>query len=117
MAADTDYADLLDRLAESHQQRLANALIELEKQIADLMTTAPLRDGALFDLEWALSARTDIRRLLDEQFLAEVQETIKDYRKVANSTLTMLRKYGDFTQVDASAVSYTHLTLPTTPYV
>tara|TARA_R100000426_G_scaffold6199_1_gene8144 strand:- start:497 stop:1375 length:879 start_codon:yes stop_codon:yes gene_type:complete len=105
MAADTDYADLLDRLAASHQQRLANALIELEKQIADLMTTAPLRDGALFDLEWALSARTDIRRLLDEQFLAEVQETIKDYRKVANSTLTMLRKYGDFTQVDASVVT------------
>ena len=54
MAADTDYADLLDRLAASHQQRLANALIELEKQIADLMTTAPLRDGALFELEWAL---------------------------------------------------------------
>ena len=105
MAADTDYADLLDRLADTHQKRIADALIELERQVARLMATAPLRDGALFDLEWAVSARTELRRLLDAEFLTEVQEAIKDYRKVANSTLTMLRKYGDFTQVDASVIN------------
>ena len=68
MAADTDYADLLDRLADTHQKRIADALIELEKQVARLMATAPLKDGALFDLEWAVSARTELRRLLDSEF-------------------------------------------------
>ena len=56
MSAESEYSDLLDLLADKHQERIAAALQELEERIAQLMASAPLRDGELFDLEWALSA-------------------------------------------------------------
>ena len=54
MAADTDHFAILDRLADRHEERLASALNVLEERVSDLMATAPLRDGQLFDLEWAV---------------------------------------------------------------
>ena len=68
MAADTDHADYVDRLAERHQARLASALATLERRIADYVATAPLQDGQLFDLEWAINARPELRRILREEY-------------------------------------------------
>ena len=59
MPADTDYSEILEKLADSHQERLANALSTLEDNVAKLMDSAPTKDGKLFDLEWAVSARPE----------------------------------------------------------
>ena len=58
MSAESEYSDLLDLLADKHQERIAAALQELEERIAQLMASAPLRDGELFDLEWAHIGQT-----------------------------------------------------------
>ena len=42
MAADIDQLRELIRLAETHQAKLASALVKLENRIADIMATAPL---------------------------------------------------------------------------
>ena len=105
MSAESEYSDLLDRLADKHQPRIAAALQELEERIAQLMASAPLRDGELFDLEWALSARPELRKLIDDIYLAEVQASIAQYKNVSASALSMLKTYGDFTNVDASVIN------------
>ena len=69
------------------------------------MATAPLTDGNLFDLEWALAARSEIRSIIDEVYLAEVQASIRQYRKVSESALAMLQNYGDFIAVESSVIT------------
>lgn len=105
MAADTDHFTILDRLAERHEQRLADALVVLEDRIADLMATAPLQDGQLFDLEWALEARTELRQIIDEEYLATVDTIIREYDGVAVGAADMLREYGDIVDLDQSVVN------------
>ena len=105
MSAESEYSDILDRLADKHQERIAAALQELEERVAELMASAPLRDGELFDLEWALSARPELRKLIDDIYLAEVQASIAQYKNVSASALSMLKTYGDFTNVDASVIN------------
>ena len=105
MSAESEYSDILDRLADKHQERIATALQELEERVAELMASAPLRDGELFDLEWALSARPELRKLIDDIYLAEVQASIAQYKNVSASALSMLKTYGDFTNVDASVIN------------
>ena len=105
MSAESEYSDILDLLADKHQERIAAALQELEERVAELMASAPLRDGELFDLEWALSARPELRKLIDDIYLAEVQASIAQYKNVSASALSMLKTYGDFTNVDASVIN------------
>ena len=78
MAAPDDYAEFLERLALQHQRRLADALQTLEGRLAGYMQTAPATDGELFDMEWALSARSEIRQAMEEEYLAEVQDILGD---------------------------------------
>ena len=105
MSAESEYSDILDRLADKHQERIATALQELEERVAELMASAPLKDGELFDLEWAISARPELRKLIDDIYLAEVQASIAQYKNVSASALSMLKTYGDFTNVDASVIN------------
>jgi hypothetical protein len=105
VSAESEYSDILDRLADKHQERIAAALQELEERVAELMASAPLKDGELFDLEWAISARPELRKLIDDIYLAEVQASIAQYKNVSASALSMLKTYGDFTNVDASVIN------------
>jgi len=103
--SDTTHADFLASLAEDHQIKLGTSLVELESRIADLVASAPLRDGNLFDLEWAIQARTQLRQMIDQEFLEEVDEVVKDYKGVADAATDMLQEYGDFTKVDEGVVN------------
>lgn len=105
MGADTDYVEGLARLAEQHQQRLSDALVTLEDRIADLMATAPLKDGNLFDLEWAIESRSKLRKIIEQDYLKTVDGIIRDYNSVAASTAKMLKEYGAFTTASASTIS------------
>jgi hypothetical protein len=105
MAADTDHFDIVDRLADRHEERLASALVTLENRVADLMATAPLKNGELFDLEWALNARTELRQAISEEYLTEVDSVIREYKEVADSGVAMLGEYGDFVELDQTVVN------------
>ena len=95
MAADIDHAEYLASLASKHEERLASALVTLERRIADYVASAPLQDGQLFDLEWAINARPEIRRLIREEYLVEIDTIIRDYRQVHQQALGMIGTYGD----------------------
>ena len=45
MPTDNAYDEILDTLADTHQQRLADALVTLEERVADVMADAPLQGG------------------------------------------------------------------------
>lgn len=105
MAAPDDYAQFLERLALQHQRRLADALQTLEGRLAGYIQTAPATDGELFDMEWALSARSEIRQAMEEEYLAEVQDILGDYQEVAQQQLSMLNTFGQFTRVPPEVIS------------
>lgn len=105
MAAADDYADILERLADQHQRRIADILAVVETDLARQFDDAPTTDGALFDLEWAVNARTEMRRVLEEDYLAEIQDMLGDYRAVADEQLRMLNTYGRFTRVAPEAIA------------
>ena len=105
MAAPDDYAEFLERLALQHQRRLADALQTLEGRLAGYMQTASATDGELFDMEWALSARSEIRQAMEEEYLAEVQDILGDYQEVAQQQLDMLNTFGQFTRVPPEVIS------------
>lgn len=109
MAADTDHFDIVDRLADRHEERLASALVTVENRVTDLIATAPLTDGKLFDLDWALNARTGLRQAISEDYLTEVDSVIRDYGKVAENSVAMLGEYGEFVDLDKSVVSQLQL--------
>ena len=105
MAAADDYAEFLERLTDSHQQRITEMLQLTENDIANYLQTAPDTDGAMFDVEWAVNARTEMRRILEEDYLAQVQDMLGDYRAVAVEQLGMLNTYGTFTRVAPEAIA------------
>ena len=105
MAAADDYASFLERLADQHQRRIADILTVVEADLARQLDSAPTADGALFDLEWAVNARTEMRRILEEDYLAEVQAMLGDYRAVTDEQFRMLNTYARFTRVSPEAVA------------
>jgi len=105
MAAVDDYSEFLEELADQHQRRLSDALQTLEGRITGYIQSAPETDGQLFDLEWAVSARTELRTAIEQDFLEEVQDILGDYRDVAARQLAMLNNYGTFTGVAQEAIA------------
>lgn len=104
MPTENQYDKILDNLADNSQRRLLNALTDLENQVADLMGDAPLRDGQLFDLEWAVQARPAIRAALDDAYLSEVNAVVGSYEALAEQAQDMLSTYGDFTKLDTTVI-------------
>lgn len=102
---DKEYADYLDRLADEHKERLILILQELEDRVAGLLLDAPLREGALFDLAWAVGIRPEIRAALDETLLAEVNGIITEYRQVEGELAVMLNRYGGFNSVPPEIIN------------
>ena len=105
MPADVDQLRAVIARADRHQELLSAALVKLERRIADLMATAPLRDGDLFDLEWAIQARTELRQVIEQEYLATVDGIVREYAVVADETLAMLKTYGDVTKIDPAIIS------------
>ena len=105
MPADVDQLNAVIAQANRHQELLSVALIRLENRIADLMSTAPLRDGDLFDLEWAIQARTELRQVIEQEYLATVDNIVRQYAGVADDIVAMLGTYGDVTKLDPAIIS------------
>ena len=105
MATDVDHVEELARLAALHQARLEEALRVLEDRIADLLATAPLKDGNLFDLEWAIKARAEVRLAIETEYLVTVDKIVREYSIVAASAAEMLSTYGAFTTVSPVVIA------------
>lgn len=105
MAADTDHAKLVERLGDQHEKRLAEALAVLEERIVSLATGAPLKDGKLFDLEWALAVRTSISRAMREEFLQVASDNVREYDQISDSVVAMLGKYSKFIEFDPEVIA------------
>lgn len=102
--SDGTHADFLAKLADEHQAKLGDAIVNLEDKITDLLSGAPLTDGEFFDLEWAVESRNELRKIIDKEYLAEVDKIVKDYSGVAERATDMLSEYGDFTKLDTGVV-------------
>lgn len=76
------YNKYLEERGDDHSRRMILALQRLEDEIAELASTAPLQDGQLFDLEWAINARSDIRESIDNTILSEAQGIIEEYQQI-----------------------------------
>ena len=105
MAADTDHAKYVIGRAERHQVRLQSALEVLTRRILQLLGDAPLRDGQLYDLQWAVNARTTIAQLVQEEYLSEIDDIIREYALVADQAEAMLRNYTALAQLDSTVVA------------
>jgi len=96
MPSDNQHARFLEALGEAHEKRIVEALAALEARLAKLIAQAPLRQGALFDLEWAIAARKDILAAIQTEYLTESSRIVDEYTKAAVSAAQMLNEYGDF---------------------
>lgn len=105
MPADVDQLRAVISRAEDHQQKMADALVALENRIAGIMATAPLKDGNLFDLEWSIQARVQLRQAIEAEYLATVDSLIREYSGVADDIAAMLGNYADVTILDPKVVS------------
>jgi hypothetical protein len=92
-------------LAEKHQERLAASLVKLETRIIDIMSSGPLTDGKLFDLEWAVAARSEIRNALDATYVKTIDSIVRDYDAVAKAAEAAIGKYSEFAVLDEAVVS------------
>ena len=96
MPSDNQHARFLEALGEAHEKRIIEALAALEARLAKLIAQAPLKQGALFDLEWAIAARKDILAAIQTEYLTESSRIVDEYTKAATSAAQMLNEYGDF---------------------
>lgn len=105
MAFDTEHAQILEKLGDMHEKRMIDALAALEDKIAELLASAPLKDGALFDLEWAIAAKRDILALMNEEYLKVANKSVAEYKKAADSATKMISKYTDFVGLSPEVIS------------
>lgn len=103
--SDITHAKFIEKLGDAHEKRIVEALTSLEEKIANLLTNAPLKDGALFDLEWAIAARRDILQAMTEEYLTEANKSVVEYAKAAESATKMINTYTDFVGVSPEVLS------------
>ena len=104
MAADSDHARFIEQLGEAHDKRIVGALSSLEDKLAGLISQAPLKQGALFDLEWAVAARRDVLAAIQGEYLAESSRIVDEYTQAAASAEAMLGEYGNFVGVSDDVI-------------
>jgi hypothetical protein len=99
----SQYAKYLDNLTENHLERINTALQTLEARIAQYATSAPVTDGQLFDLAWAINSRNEIRQIAEQTLLTELQSIIEEYSEVADELAVMLGS--EFTRIAPETLS------------
>jgi len=97
--ADIDHARIVERLGDTHEERILAILNDLEDRIASIVLAAPLTDGKLSDLAWAIQARTQIEQAFRETFLTEADSIVRNYDEVTASLSAMFEEYGGLFEV------------------
>lgn len=97
--SDINHARIVERLGDTHEERILSILKDLEDRIATIVLAAPLTDGNLSDLAWAVQARSQIEQAFRETFLTEADLIVRDYDEIAASLGSMFEEYGGFFNV------------------
>jgi hypothetical protein len=92
--SDINHARIVERLGDTHEARILAILNDLEDRIASIVLAAPLTDGKLSDLAWAIQARTQIEQAFRETFLTEADSIVRNYDDVTASLGAMFEEYG-----------------------
>lgn len=103
--ADIDHAKIVARIGATHEQRLLSVLQELEQRIAALMGQTPLQQGKLYNLNWAIRARTDLTQIMRETFLTEVDLMIREYDDVLSSLDSLYAEFDEFVGVEPDVIA------------
>lgn len=98
------YSKFLEDREKAHLTKLIGALSTLEGNIVNIISQAPLQDGKLFDLSWAVNARTQVFQSM-EVMLGDMSEQFGGLTEVNDNLLGLLGDTGAFTQLPAEAIS------------
>lgn len=104
MAAEDDHARIVDRITDTHEQRMLDALQRLETEIESILDEAPVRQGKLFDLAWSVNARTAINDAMQNVYLSEADALVRDYDRIQESLATMFDEYGTLLDVPEEVI-------------
>ena len=105
MATDKDHAKLVESIGTSHEGRLIDSLQRLEEQIVAILISAPTTEQRLFDLAYALEARTQIQQAISTTYLSEADAVIRQYADVIESLSGMYEEYGSFFEVSPDVIA------------
>jgi hypothetical protein len=84
---------------------LIDSLHELERKITAYAMSAPVSDNQLFDLAWSVKARDDLRVIIQDTYLTEVQSLVEEYaQEVAAPTAALFSQYEAFTGLNPQTV-------------
>ena len=103
--ADTDHARLIEALGDTHERRLIDSLQQLEERIVAILISAPTTEQRLFDLAYALEARTQIQQAISTTYLSEADAVIRQYADVIESLSGMYEEYGSFFEVSPDVIA------------
>ena len=98
------YSKFLAELEDDNVKRLVASLERLESDIVNTLSGAPLNDGKLFDLAWAVNARTQVSQQV-EKFLGDASDIFGGFTQINENLLETLNEYGQFTQLPSEAIT------------
>ena len=98
------YSKFLAELEDDNVKRLVVSLERLESDIVNTLSGAPLNDGKLFDLAWAVNARTQVSQQV-ERFLGDASDIFGGFTQINENLLETLNEYGQFTQLPSEAIT------------
>jgi LPS O-antigen subunit length determinant protein (WzzB/FepE family) len=98
------YSKFLAELEDDNVRNLVVSLERLESDIVNSLASAPLRDGKLFDLAWAVNARTQVAQQV-ERFLGDASDIFGGFTQINENLLETLNEYGKFTQLPSEAIT------------
>ena len=98
------YSKFLVELEDDNVRNLVVSLERLESDIVNSLASAPLRDGKLFDLAWAVNARTQVAQQV-ERFLGDASDIFGGFTQINENLLETLNEYGKFTQLPSEAIT------------
>jgi len=105
MSAELDHARIVAALSATHERRLLDILQQLESRIAAYVITAPSSNAALFDLVWAVTARSDIETIMRETYLTEVDSIVRQYPDILESLYEVFAEVEGFTGVAPEVIA------------
>jgi hypothetical protein len=94
MAA-TDHTTILVKLGNAHEDRIIDILKQLEDKIVAITLASPVEDKNLYDLAWAIKARSKIEQAVRETFLVEADSLIREYDEIIASNAEVFKEVGE----------------------
>lgn len=85
-----NYEEFIDLLGNTHEERLLKAIDRLEKQIIGEANKLPTKKGKLFDAQYAIKIRSNLRAFMQKEYLGSVHESVLEYAQAEESILEMI---------------------------